>query len=309
MRTLSQLMTKLLYLMTQFSGAYIGVSQNSKTLLNMNRRNLEYIYPSNPRQFYPLADNKIITKLELTDKNIPMAETFQIYSHFYQLRQLQEDLKPYDQFVIKPASGSGGGGILVIQGRHESGFMSISGQFYSISTLHKHIADIIFGIYAFGISDQAIIEQKVEQHDVINYLSPNGLADVRVILYQQKAIQAMIRLATKKSKGTANLHQGAIGVGINLKSGKTCNASFHGNYITEHPDSGKRLIDIDIPYWPEVLKTAIAVASSVPLNYIGADIAIAQQGPCLLEINVRPGIEIQNTNAQGMRQLLEVSHV
>lgn len=281
------------------------VAENSKSLLNMNRRNLEYIYPNNPRRYYPLADNKLTTKLVLEDKNIPMAISYQVYSHFFQLRWLEQDLKPYNKFVIKPASGSGGGGILVIQQRQDDGFLSISGEFYTISDIHKHIADIVFGIYSFGLADQAIIEEKIEQHEAIDCLSPKGLADVRVILCQQQTIQAMIRLATKKSRGTANLHQGAVGVGIDLETGRTCNASFKGDYISQHPDTGINLIGITIPFWADILSTARKAAESVPLNYIGADIAIAQQGPFVLEINVRPGIEIQNTNGHGMRQLLE----
>ncbi|MFV1984610.1 MAG: sugar-transfer associated ATP-grasp domain-containing protein [Thiohalomonadales bacterium] len=290
--------------MTLFSRHF---KKNKTSVLNMNQRNLEYIYPNNLRQHYSLADNKLNTKILLVDKNIPMAETYQVYSHFYQLRQLEKDLASYEKFVIKPASGSGGGGILVINGRQKNGFMSISGSFYSLSDIKKHIADIIFGIYAFGLNDQAMVEEKIEQHEDINILSPQGLADIRIIVLKHKPIQAMMRLATKHSNGTANLHQGAIGVGINLQTGVTCDASFKGTKISKHPDSFIDLIGHTIIYWKEILETTVRVAQNVPLQYIGADVAIADFGPCLLEINVRPGIEIQNVNGQGMRNLLQQS--
>jgi len=290
------------YTANYFSGQ---LDKNRLTILNMNRRNLEYIYPNNAREFYPLADNKLNTKLLYADSNIPMADTYQVYSHFFELRQLESDLLAYQQFVIKPASGSGGGGILVIEKRVKNGFITVGGDYYSLQAIQKHIADILFGIYAFGLSDQAIVEEKIQQHNSINALSPQGLADVRIIINKDKVIQAMIRLATKNSKGTANLHQGAIGVGINIITGRSCNASLEGKFITQHPDTDVHLIDIKIPHWQKILATATQVAKRCPLKYIGADIALAQNGPVLLEINARPGIEIQNANGDGMRDLLE----
>ncbi|MFV2061305.1 MAG: sugar-transfer associated ATP-grasp domain-containing protein [Gammaproteobacteria bacterium] len=278
---------------------------NKASVLNMNQRNLDFIYPNNSREHFSLADNKLNTKLLFVDKDIPIAETYQVYSHFYQLRHLQKDLEQYQKFVIKPASGSGGGGILVINGRSDNGYRTISGQHYSLDDIKKHLADILFGIYAFGLNDQALIEEKIEQHPSINTLSPRGLADVRIIMYRNQPVQAMIRLATKHSRGTANLHQGAIGVGVNLVTGVTCEASFHGRAINKHPDTEEALIGHSIPYWQQIIATAKRVAENVPLKYIGVDIAIADQGPVLLEINVRPGIEIQNVNGRGLRQQLQ----
>jgi len=279
--------------------------RNQATILNMNRRNLEYIYPNNARHDFPIADNKLNTKLYLAHTEISMPETYQVYNHFFQLRSLEKDLSNYQQFVIKPASGSGGGGIIVINSRVDNGFLSINGNFYSLMDIHKHIADILFGIYSFGLHDQAMIEAKIQQHPDINILSPKGLADVRIIVCQQQPIQAMIRLATKQSNGTANLHQGAIGVGIDINSGVSINACFKNHFIRQHPDTNQNLIGFSIPYWNDVMNTAKRIAQNIPLNYIGADIAISDNGPCLLEINVRPGIEIQNANAQGMRGILE----
>ncbi len=294
-------------LITHIKSSITSLRQHRATVLNMNRRNLEYIYPNNARQDFPLADNKLLTKLFLADYDIATAETYQVYSHFFQLRQLEQDLKAYNSFVIKPASGSGGVGILVINSREQNGFLSVGGVFYSLQDIHKHISDILFGIFAFGLNDQAIIEQKIIQHPDLNKLSPMGLADVRLIMHQDQAVQAMIRLATKQSNGTANLHQGAIGVGIDMQSATTSHASYKGKPITRHPDTDIELIGHLIPHWQEFLRTAKQIAKYIPLKYIGIDLAVVENGPCLLEVNVRPGIEIQNANATGIRAILERS--
>jgi len=284
-----------------------SVRNNLSQVLSMNRRNLSYIYPHNQRIHYPLADNKLATKQLLKHVDIPLTETYKVYGYFFELKHLEADLSQYSDFVIKPAMGSGGGGIIVIAGKNKNGkgWMGVNGRAYSTDDLKKHISDIIFGIYSFGLHDEAIIEARIQQHPDINIISPYGLADVRIILCQHEQILSMIRLTTTESNGTANLHQGALGVGINIATGVTVNAVLKGKLVNKHPDSGVFLIGVKLPYWQDIIEAAIRVAKQSPLKYIGIDIAISDSGPRLLEINVRPGLEIQNANADGMRKILE----
>jgi alpha-L-glutamate ligase-like protein len=279
--------------------------QNLGQVLSMNERNLHYVYPHNHRSDFPVADNKLLTKEIVEKLNVPIPQTYFAYSYFYEIRNLKADLEQHTDFVIKPASGSGGGGIVVIAGKRGEKWVSVGGTQYTLEDIRKHISDIIFGVYSFGLQDQAIIESRVVQHPHIDALSPFGLADVRLILCRHEPVLAMIRLATKASNGTANLHQGAIGVGVDIATGNTQHASFNGKAVQTHPDSDVPLINQNIPYWSDVLKTAEKVARAVPLKYIGVDIAVSENGPRLLEINARPGIEIQNANRQGMRAILE----
>jgi alpha-L-glutamate ligase-like protein len=263
------------------------------------------VYPHNHRSDYPVADNKLLTKEIVKKLDVPIPQTHFAYGYFYELRNLKADLEQHSDFVIKPASGSGGGGIVVIAGKQGENWVSIGGTQYTLQDLRKHISDIIFGVYSFGLQDQAVIESRIEQHPAIDALSPFGLADVRLILCRHEPVLAMIRLATKASHGTANLHQGAIGVGVDIATGTTRYATFNGDAVQIHPDSQALLIDRKIPYWNEVLQTGEKVARAVPLKYIGVDIAVSDSGPRLLEINARPGIEIQNANQKGMRAILE----
>ncbi|WP_455210506.1 sugar-transfer associated ATP-grasp domain-containing protein [Kaarinaea lacus] len=291
--------------LSQFFKRWQSARRNLGQVLSMNERNLHYVYPHNHRRDFPVADNKLLTK-EIVDKlDVPIPQTYFAYSYFYELRNLRADLERHSDFVIKPASGSGGGGIIVIAGRQGDHWVSVGGTQYTLQDLRKHISDIIFGVYSFGLQDHAIIESRIVQHADIDALSPFGLADVRLILCRHEPVLAMIRLATKASNGTANLHQGAIGVGVDIASGTTSHASFKGKAVEIHPDSQASLINRKIPFWGDVLRTAEKVARSVPLKYIGVDIAVSENGPRLLEINARPGIEIQNANQQGMRAILE----
>lgn len=279
--------------------------ENSRQVLSMNKRNLHYIYPSNRRCDFPVADNKLQTKALLEPLGVPVPRTYAVFRYFYELENLRETLSAHERFVIKPAGGSGGGGILVITARDGESWRSISGKVYTLYDLRRHISDIIFGVYSFDFGDCAVIESMVIQHEEMNRLSPFGLADVRVILYQDKPVMTMTRLPTRKSEGRANIHQGAVGAGIDLASGAITHAVHDGAPAQHHPDTGLCLIGARIPFWDEVKAMSVKIAQAVPLKYLGVDISIAREGPLLLEINVRPGLQIQVANMQGLATLLE----
>lgn len=278
--------------------------EKAASVLGMNERNLHYIYVHNKRKHFPLADHKLRTKEALKEVGVPVPATYKAYSSFYELHALETDLSGFKDFVIKPAQGSGGGGILVIARKEGRNWTSVSGKTYTAYDLRRHISDILFGVYSFDLNDQAIIEERVVQNPWMSGLSPLGLADIRVILCMDEPVMSMTRIPTKASNGKANLHQGAIGVGIDIKTGRTVHA-IHGEHaITEHPDTGAPIIGLEIPYWDKVIDVSKRIAGAVPLKYLGVDIALTEGGVVVLEINVRPGLQIQNANLRGLRKIL-----
>ncbi len=277
----------------------------TRQVLTMNQRNLRFIYPYNPRRHFPLADDKLRTKELMREVGVPVPATYQAYNYFYELQHLERDLDAHADFVIKPSQGSGGGGIVVVAGREGPHWVGPSGKKFHLGELRKHISDIIFGVYSFDMADRVIIEERVRQHPEMALLSPFGLADVRVILFKDEPMFAMTRVPTRASDGRANLHQGALGIGIDLGSGKTTHAILHNQPVKTHPDTGEVLLGRTLPYWDEILRIARLAGQAVPLKYLGVDISIAQTGPVLLEINVRPGLQIQNANLAGLRARLE----
>ena len=277
----------------------------SDTVVSMNNRNLGYVYPSNQRKHYQIADNKLLTKEALKPLGFGFCETFFSYRYFYELNHLEENLKSHSSFVIKPAQGSGGNGIMVIVDKKGDYFISASGKKITHDHIRQHIGNIIFGVYANGLNDIAIIEERLIGHEHLADFNEQGLCDIRMICYHGRPIQAMMRVATKASDGKANLHQGGVGIAVDLESGKTSFAQIKREDIVEHPDTGVSLLGRQIPQWDEVVDLCLQVAEHMPLNYLGIDIAISQTGPMVLEVNARPGIEIQNVNHQGMKPILE----
>ena len=264
----------------------------------LNRRNLELIYEHNPRRHYPIADDKILAKEYLVKGGVCVPETLAVCRGLFEVEPTLRRLQGESDFVVKPASGSGGAGIVVLGRRCPNGWETVRQQVVTDADLVQHVAQIVFGAYTRQMEDQALIERRIVPHELLHELWPDGVSDLRVIVLRDRPLLAMLRVPTHRSRGKANLHQGGIGVAVDIASGRTTRAVSGRVTLERHPESGVALIGRLIPSWSEVLELAMKAAASVPLGYLGVDIALDRTlGPLVLEINARPGLEIQNVNA------------
>ncbi|MEQ3693890.1 MAG: alpha-L-glutamate ligase-like protein [Thalassolituus sp.] len=271
-------------------------------ILGMNKRNRDYIARYNERSLFPLVDNKLITRKTIGQAGIPTAELITVVQVQSQVNDLLALVEDYDEFVIKPSKGSGGKGILVITGRDGESFRKASGVLLSADDLKRHVSNILSGLYSLGgTSDVAVIESLIHTASALTRYSVEGVPDIRVIICRGYPVMAMIRLSTHASDGKANLHQGAVGVGLDMKTGCAVRAVQHGKSVTHHPDTGQDLLDLCIPDWDTLLVMAARCYDVTGLGYLGIDMVIDQRyGPMLLELNARPGLTIQVANNAGL---------
>jgi alpha-L-glutamate ligase-like protein len=270
-------------------------------VVGINERNVELVYAHNQRTNYRFADDKLLAKECLIAHGVPVPETYVVCDGLHQVHAAVEALSKRAQFVVKPASSSGGNGIIVIGERTENGFLRASGDPFSADDLRRHLANILYGAFSDDRSDRAYAEARVVGHEVILGLFREGLSDIRVITLNGAPILSMLRVPTKQSDGRANLHQGALGLALDLDTGRVRRALHRGAPITHHPDTGSALIGLIVPAWPAVLDVASRAAKSVPLGYLGVDIVLAHDAtPLVLEVNARPGLEIQNVHGRGL---------
>jgi alpha-L-glutamate ligase-like protein len=271
-------------------------------ILGMNHRNAACILDHNPRRLFPVVDDKLRLEALCRQIGVPTPEVYgQVVSHSM-LRRLREFLGVRDDFVIKPNRGSAGRGVLMVTGRSGDRYLRHNGQWLSLDQIHQHLSDILSGMYSLGgRPDQAIFQQRIRLHPAFDAIAYQGIPDIRVIVYRQEPAMAMLRLPTKASNGRANLHQGGIGVGVDLGSGLTHHAVQYNRFVLGHPDTGAPVVGMRVPCWDDVVRMSRQVAEAVGLGYIGVDIVIdAEQGPMLLEANARPGLAIQIANARGL---------
>ncbi len=276
-------------------------------VLGINRRNSRYIMEHNPRRLYPLVDDKLRTK-ELAQKaGIAVPPLYGVMRINHEIEELGQLLARYDDFVIKPTHGSGGSGVLVVTGRRGVRFQTADGTLLDLSELQHYVANILSGAYSLGgHPDAAMIEYRVRLAPVFDEISYRGVPDVRIIVFLGVPVMAMVRLPTRISGGKANLHQGAIGAGISLATGRTRTAVWDDRLVNEHPDTGRLVEGLEIPHWGELLRLAARCHELTGLGYLGVDLVLDREsGPLILEMNARPGLAVQLANRAGLGPRLE----
>ena len=276
-------------------------------VIGINERNVKYVNALNPRKFLVRVDDKLVTKDLALVANIPTPELYGVIANARDMKRLPEFIDHPDGFVIKPAQGSQGKGILVVEGPLKGGWKLSSGKRIDLEAMQFQINNMLSGMYSLGGQpDKALIEYRVKFDDIFGKVSYKGVPDLRVIVLKGIPVFAMLRLPTAESDGKANLHKGGVGVGVDLATGLTMRAMQHDQLIEVHPDTAHPLEDIQAPYWDDILLMAAKSYEVTGLGYIGVDIVLdREKGPLLLELNARPGISIQIANRRGLRFVLE----
>ena len=276
-------------------------------VLGINRRNTELTLPLNVRARYPLVDDKVITKALCREHGIPVPDTYAVVDRFGTVKHVGDLVADRSEFVIKPARGAGGRGVLVIAEHDGDRFVKSTGEVLSLAEVRYHVASTLQGLYSLGgLPDRAIIEYRVRPHPTFQPLSMGGTPDARIIVHRGEPLMAMLRMPTLSSGGCANLHQGGVGVGIHLDTGRTTYAVWKDRAVERHPDSGAGLCGVAVPNWGEQLAIASRLARTLDLGYIGIDLVLdPERGPLVLEANARPGLAIQIANRTGLLSVLE----
>ena len=280
-----------------------------KGIMGMNQRNHSYIGRYNDRSKYPLVDDKLKTKIIAQKAGATVPKLIGTISHQAAVKSIHEMVKAWPGFVIKPAQGSGGKGILVVVSHKDGVYTKPSGSTIEKEDVERHISNTLAGLFSLGgKNDVAVVENLIKFDDCFEGFSYEGVPDVRIIVFKGYPVMAMMRLSTAASDGKANLHQGAVGVGIDIATGKAVRAVQFDQPILRHPDTNKDLHTLQVPHWQQLLTLAASAWEMTGLGYMGTDMVLdKEEGPMVLELNARPGLAIQIANGCGM--LPRLNHI
>lgn len=271
-------------------------------MMGIGQRNADFVLMYNPRKFYPRVDDKLLTKQLALAAGLPVPELFAVVREEHEIAEVHAKLAPHEQFVMKPAHGSGGDGILVISGRRGDRYRRSNGHLMSRDEFEHHLSNALSGLFSLGgHPDHLLLEYCVQFDPVFDQVSYKGVPDIRIIVFLGYPVMAMVRLPTRLSDGKANLHQGAIGVGIDIPTGLTRRGVWGTEIIREHPDTERSIVGIEIPRWADLLEMASRCYELSGLGYVGVDFVLDRsKGPMILELNARPGLAIQIANGNGL---------
>lgn len=278
-------------------------------IVGLNRRNIDLVMGKNSRKFFPLVDDKLKTKVVLDREGFGSVPVIKKCTSFFEVDGFIEALNSTaGPFVLKPARGFGGEGILIVKSVNDKGEWDCGS--LGMWGLHKqvdYIGEILYGVYSMGgDSDVAFAEEFIEAHEGIADFSHDGLPDVRVIILEGEPIAAMLRVPTAESQGKANLHAGGCATAVDVLTGLTSYGWYRGKRIDNHPELDFPFAGVSIPHWDEILRISRELYTHFPLGYMGADFTLDnKRGPVILELNARPGLEIQNVLGKGLGLIIE----
>jgi alpha-L-glutamate ligase-like protein/uncharacterized protein (TIGR02421 family) len=269
--------------------------------MGLNARE-KYIKKYNNIKAFNLANDKIYAREILEQYDIPVPKLLYLIER-------REDIGRFDwtklpkEFVIKPSQGSQGKGILVLKHYKDDVYQKVDRSFITKAELERHLNHIIDGIYSLDRSyDTVIIEERLKPHPCFNTLDNNGLPDIRVIVVNMVPVMAMLRIPTKASKGKANIHQGGIAFGIDLRTGMITYGISGSQSITLN----SKMREFVIPDFDDVLRYSVMSQEASGIGYLGVDVTIDQDhGPLILELNAQPGLEIQNANMAPLKKRID----
>ena len=285
----------------------IRVFRNRKKVLGLNERYLGYIRPYNLRNSFRIADDKVLTKLKLTQAEIPVSPLIGLIKNHQDLRDLDFDTLP-SSFVIKPVRGLEGGGIEIFYNKKGDYWIKSNGRKVSEEDLRNKFEEILDGKFSLhNQPDEVMIEERIKPHSNFRYYTYQGAPDIRVIVFNQVPVMGMLRLPTKNSDGKGNLKMGAIGCGIDIAAGRVTQAIIGKSGSIENvPHTGVRLSGLRIPYWNRILEYAVNAASLTQLGFASIDFLIDRElGPVVIEVNARTGLSVQLAEQDGLQWRLE----
>ncbi len=294
--------------LTGFSKHFTSPSKLREAgILSMNARNLDFVTKYNLRRLLPLVDDKLSTKRMAEKAGVDIPKLIGVIEYQSDIKNLVKLLDGFEDFVIKPSKGSGGKGILVITERDGESYVKASGDSLDLDDINRHVSNILGGLYSLGgKSDVAMIERRIVADPIFNEYSYKGVPDIRIIVFRGFPVMAMLRLATQASDGKANLHQGAVGVGLDLRTGNSLRAVQYDKPIERHPDTDHDFEKLQVPHWDKILELAGACYEMTDLGYLGVDMVLDKNlGPQILELNARPGLAIQIANGAGIKPRLD----
>jgi alpha-L-glutamate ligase-like protein len=282
------------------------------SILGLNARSSLFTGKYNSRIAKKIADSKIATDRVLRNAHVAHPKIYAKFKTPSDCLEFRWEELP-ESFALKPSRGMGGEGIIVVKKKLENKksdqivWLTTQKTKVTIEDLKLHTLDILEGAYSMGnVPDTAFIQEYVGRHSKFRKLAYRGTPDIRIIVFNKIPVMAMLRLPTKESGGRANLHQGAIGVGIDIATGITTKAIWHGSEVLNKPGSNRKLRGIKIPFWNTILITAVEGQIASGLGYAGVDIVLhPEKGPMIIELNAQPGLQIQLANMEGLKKRLE----
>ena len=153
---------------------------------------------------------------------------------------------------------------------------------------------------------QFLIEEFITQHPTMASLNPSSVNTLRVISYAKEGAVTVLASVLKIGNGGAidNFSNGGMYTMLD-SHGVALYPAFDGSGSTfaEHPLTGTPIVGFQVPHYDRVLALVDEMSRVVPeVPYVGWDIAVAPDGPVVIEGNPNSGVFQAKPSVSGVRE-------
>lgn len=205
-------------------------------------------------------------------------------------------------YFFKPLDGQCGQGIIEVS--VSDGKCLINGASAQQEELYNRIGTLVQkGSY--------LIQERIRQHPVIDALYDKSINTIRLLTVFDQRNNTVVPLSAVLRVGANgnvvdNWAAGGLAVGIDLETGRLREWGFYkhgkGTKTKYHPNSGAPFLDVEVPFWDEVITKAKALHHHLlPIFVIGWDIAITPDGPVFIEGNDNMEVSINQEADKGLK--------
>jgi hypothetical protein len=203
-------------------------------------------------------------------------------------------LPPTDLFV-KPKNGRGGRGAekwSYVAGKYRDR----DGRNYAVAELEAHLKQR-------ARREKRLIQYCMTNHSALADLNLGALATTRILSLRNErgeieVTHAVFRMPQRKNALVDNIHAGGIAASVDVATGRLGKAtdlgvSMGSAWHDRHPETGAPIEGRILPLWAEVIALARRAHERIGDRVvIGWDIAILEDGPCIVEGNGKPDVDL-----------------
>jgi hypothetical protein len=206
---------------------------------------------------------------------------------------VEADSLPPRDLVAKPSCGRGGRGVERWLFRGDDRYESSGGVVLDRDALLRRLCEA-------SRREPCLVQSRLENHPDLRDLSREVLTTVRMITCTNESGGGEVTNASFRIGGTDsvvdNMHRGGIAAAVDLRWGRLGPAiglQPTSDWLVKHPVTGAAIAGRVLPWWPE----AVALAARAHRAFssggvVGWDVALLEDGPCLVEGNCSPCVNL-----------------
>jgi hypothetical protein len=203
---------------------------------------------------------------------------------------------PHEDLFVKPISGKGG------RGAERWNFVS-PGLYRSSDSFVLSESALLQRLATLPSREGYVVQPRLRNHPTVATLTTSALATIRIMTCRDEranfeVTNAVLRMSRGTTSVVDNFHAGGLAAKVDVRTGVLGRATDLGflaqtGWLDSHPDTSAQIRGHQLPFWKETVDLAQrAHAAFADRVLIGWDIALLPTGPCVIEGNSSPDLDI-----------------